>query len=204
MELYYFKTLNPQKACATAKYLNSPINYVLLDGSKGEHKSPAHLARNPNGKVPVLVDGSTTLWESAAIMVYLAQKAGSDLWPVAHPERQADVVRWLTWDAFHFLPAAGAFYFEHHIKPMFGMGGPDRAALEQKVAPLHSVAKVLDAHLEGRQYLVGDSLTIADFVVGALLPHAKQIELPLQDFRNIQRWHDGLMKIDAWRNPWPD
>ena len=61
MQLYYFETMNPRKACATAKYLGLPITYVRLDPQKGEHKLPAHLARNPNGKVPVLVDGDLKL-----------------------------------------------------------------------------------------------------------------------------------------------
>ena len=93
MKLYYFETMNPRKACVTAKYLGSPVEYVRLDARKGEHKSPAHLARNPNGKVPVLVDGDKTLWESAAIMVYLANKAGSDLWPARGP-RPSGRPRW--------------------------------------------------------------------------------------------------------------
>jgi glutathione S-transferase len=64
-------------------------------------------------------------------------------------------------------------------------------------------AKVLDGVLADRRYLTGDTLTIADFCVGALLRHADKIELPLQPFQNIQRWHGRLMELEAWRDPWP-
>lgn len=64
MKLYYFDVLNPRKVCALARYLNLPVEFVHVDLGKGEHKTPAFLAMNPNAKVPVLVDGNTTLWES--------------------------------------------------------------------------------------------------------------------------------------------
>jgi glutathione S-transferase len=51
--------------------------------------------------------------------------------------------------------------------------------------------------------LVGDRLSIADFCVGVLVPHAAEIELPVADYQNIQRWHGRLMELDAWRDPWP-
>jgi glutathione S-transferase len=202
MKLYYFESVNPRKVCALAKYLDLPIEYVLLDASKGEHESPAHLARNPNGRVPVLVDGNASVWESAAIMIYLAGKARSDMWP-SDASRQADVVRWISWDAYELMPHAGTYYFEHLIKQKFGLGAPDRAALAAHTAPLHASAKVLDAHLADRKFLLGDTLTIADFTVGVTLPWAEAIQLPIEGYRNIRRWHDGLMQLDAWQNPWP-
>jgi glutathione S-transferase len=202
MKLYYFESANPRKVCALAKHLDLPLEYVLLDASKGEHKSPAHLARNPNGRVPVLIDGATSLWESAAIMVYLAGKARSDMWP-SDALKQADVMRWITWDAYEFMPHGGSFYFECLIKQRFGLGEPDRAELEAQTGPLRQSAQVLDGYLADRKFLVGDTLTIADFCVGVLLPWADEIELPIKDYANIQRWHDGLMQLDAWRNPWP-
>ena len=57
MKLYYYETLNPQKACAVAKYLGSPVEFVRIDLAKGENRKPEYLALNPNGKVPTLTDG---------------------------------------------------------------------------------------------------------------------------------------------------
>jgi glutathione S-transferase len=204
MKLHYMQTMNPRKVCAAAKYLGSPLEYVAIDVAGGELKAPHYLALNPNGRAPVLEkDDGTTLWESAAIMVFLAVQARSDFWPVADPERQAEALRWISWDLCEFMPHTGAFYFEHHIKQKFGLGGPDRAALEQKLEPLHTSARILDAHLADRRFLTGETLSVADFCVGVLLPQADEIELPLSGYRNIQRWHDRLMTLEAWRNPWP-
>ncbi len=202
-KLFYFETLNPRKACATAKHLGSPVEYVKLDASKGEHKSPAHLARNPNGKVPVLVDGDVRIWESVAIMVRLAAQAGSDMWPSSDPAKQVEVLRWVSWDALHFLPKAAPYYFEHYVKRWLGLGPPDEAALAANAPAFHTVAKLLDAHLAGRKFVAGSTLTIADFCLGATLPSAEEIHLPLSDYGSIRRWHDGLMELPAWRDPWP-
>ena len=205
MKLHYMPTMNPRKVCAAARYLGSAIEYVRIDVEHGELKAPHYLALNPNGRAPVLQkDDGTTLWESAAIMSYLALQAKrSDFWPTDDPERQVEVLRWISWDLCEWVQLAGAFYFEHYIKRLFGMGEPDRAALAEKVEPLHSAARVLDAHLAGKQFLTGATPTVADFCIGVLLPQQKEIELPLGDFHNIQRWHDRLLEIDAWKNPWP-
>lgn len=201
MQLYYWETMNPRKACAVAKHVAAPVQYVRVQG--GEHKGPAFLARNPNGLVPVLVDGDLTLWESAAIMVHLATKAGSELWPLGAPARLVEVVRWVSWDAFHFAPVAGTYYFEHVIKPVIGAGAPDQGAVDAVAPQFRQLAKILDSHLQGEEFLVRGGLTLADFCVAATLPDAARARLPLEDFPNVRRWHERLLQFEAWRNPWP-
>jgi glutathione S-transferase len=202
-KLYYFETLNPRKVCAVAKHLALPLEYVRLDPLKGEHRTPDHIGRNPNAKVPVLVDGETRLWESLAIMVYLAGRAGSDLWPVGDAARQAEIVRWTSWDAMHFYPKAASFYFEHWVKARFGLGPASEAALAAATPGFHTAAKILDAHLEGRRFVVGDTLTLADVCLGGTLPYAEEIQLPIAAYAHIRRWHDRMMELPAWRDPWP-
>ncbi len=202
MKLYYEDVLSPRKACAVARYLNSPVEYVRVDLGKSEHKTPAYLAINPNGKVPTLADGDFALWEANAILVYLAQKAGSDLWP-SGAARQADIVRWFSWEMDHFNRAAGALYFEFIVKPRYDVGALDRGAVGAATADFRAFARVLDDHLAGRKFLVGEALTVADFAVGITLPYADAAHIPLGDFTNIQRWHDRLNALPAWRDPWP-
>ena len=113
MKLYYFETINPQKACAVARYLDSPVEFVRVDLAKGEHKTPDYLAINPNGKVPALVDGDTKLWESNAIMCHLARKAKSDLWPT-DPIKQIEVLKWLSWNSRAFHPPCRQALFQYH------------------------------------------------------------------------------------------
>ena len=201
MKLYYFETPNPRKPCAVAKYLSAPVDLVRIDLAAGEHKTPAFLAVNPNAKVPALTDGDTRLWESHAIMCYLADKAGSDLWP--KDARQIDIIRWLNWDTAHFSRHGGALLYQNYIKPHFGMGAPDPAAVEEATGFFKQFAAVLDAHLDGRTYLVGESLSVADFGVACMLPSADVAKLPLDGFPQIQRWHAALEEIPAWREPFP-
>jgi len=203
MKLYYAETMNPRKVCALAKHLGSPVEYVRVELAQGEHKGPEHLARNPNGLVPVLGDQGRSIWESGAILVHLAYKSGSEMWPLRDPDKQVEVVRWLSWEAAHWAPAAGAFYFEHAIKPAFGMGEPDLAALDKMERAVHRGARVLEQRLAVNRFLAGNTMTIADFAVGVLFSIADQIKLPVGDYRSIARWHEELQKLDAWRNPWP-
>ena len=138
MKLYYAETMNPRKTCATAKHLGIRLEYEKIELGKGEQKHPAFLARNPNGKVPVLVDGDLTLWESLAIMVHLSNVAGSDLWPANDPSRQVEVLRWTTWGSLHFGPHASVFYFERIIKPRLLGLSPDDAAIERATPAFRS------------------------------------------------------------------
>ncbi len=203
MKLYYAETGNPRKPCAVAKYLGLPVEYVHIDLSKGENRTPEYLAINPNGKVPALTDGDFMLWESNAIMIYLAQKSDSDLWPT-DIKTQVDILRWLHWETAHFSRHGGRLCFEHYIKKSFGLGEPDPDEVTDASKFFDRFARVLDTHLKGRNYLVADRLTVADFGVAAYLPFAEKAQLPLEEFSEINRWHNKLLEIPAWREPFPN
>ena len=201
MKLYFDTLLNPRKACAVAKYLKSPVEFVAIDVGKGEHRTPRFKELNPNAKVPLLVDGEKVVWESNAIMCHLAKKAGSNLWP--QDERQTDVLRWLMWDATEFAPQTGTFYFEYIVKPRFNIGPPDAAEIIKATAGFRRYASVLEAHLRGRSFLVAETLSVADFAVAITLPYADAAHIPLADFPEIRRWHARLNELEAWREPFP-
>ena len=201
MKLYYFDTLQPRKVCAAAKYLKAPVEYVYVDLLKGEQRSPGYLELNPNGKVPTLTDGERTLWEADAIMCALAARMGSDLWP--HDARQADVIRWFSWNSQHFNRAGGALYFEHMVKARFRLGEPDAAEVARALQDFRGCAAILNDHLRGKRWLLGNSLTLADFSVAGVLPFADGSHMPLREFPEVSRWNDQLNAIEAWRNPYP-
>lgn len=201
MILYYSDVLSGRKACAAARYLKSPVEFAYLDLGKGEHKAPAYLRLNPNGKVPTLVDGDKVLWEADAVMCELARRAGSDLWP--QDERQIDVIRWLSWAAQHFNRACGALYFEHIIRPRFNLGPADAAEVEGAQANFRRFATVLGDQLKGRTWLAGEGVTVADFAVGITLPYAAEAHIPLDEFPEVRRWHDQLNALEGWRDPFP-
>ena len=157
MTLYYSDILSARKACAAARYLQSPVSYVYLDLPKGDQQAPDYLALNPNGKVPTLVEVGRTTWEADAVICRLSQLAGAALWP-QDPELQVEVIRWLGWNAQHFGRAGGALYFEHIVRPRLGMGAPHRPSVNEALADFRRYAAVLDHHLEGRAWVVGGEL----------------------------------------------
>lgn len=201
MKLYYSDVLSPRKACAVAKHLNPPVKFIYLDMGKGEHRRPDYLALNPNGKVPTLTDGDHTFWEADAIMCYLSAQAGSDLWP--QDARQIEIVRWLSWNQQHFSRHGTTVFFEKIIKPRFNLGDPDPGNIESALNQFRRFAAILNAQLDGCRWLLGNTLTVADFAVATVLPFADRIGLPLDEFPAIHSWHDRLSELDAWREPFP-
>jgi glutathione S-transferase len=204
MKIYWFKAQAPQRVLALVKHLGIDAELVQIDLMGGGLEAADFTALNPNRKVPVLVDGDTVLWESSAIMAYLCIKAGSDLWPAQRPAEQVQVLRWLSWNDCHWGPAVGPFYFEHIVKSTFGIGPPDRGSLQSRVPDLLKYAGVLDGHLTGRNYAACERLTIADFQLGTMASYWQESEMPLEDFPNIVRWIEGLRRIPAWAQPWPE
>ena len=200
MKLYH-NPLSPnvRRVRLTAAVLGITLEEKLLDFSKGEHKNPEYLALNPNGAVPTLVDGDFVLTESRSIMQYLAsKKPDSGLLPQDEAAR-ADVTRWQFWDAAHFSPQLGTLAFEKMIKPMMGLGEPDSAKLNDALNNFRRFAAVLNERLEGKQYVVGNGLTLADLTLASSLMYAKQTEVPLAEFPNVQAWLGRITALDGWK-----
>jgi glutathione S-transferase len=201
MQLYYSDILSAHRACVVARYLNAPVEYIYLDLLKGDQKQPDYLAINPNGKVPTLVKGKRITWESDAVICQLSDDMGADLWP--HDARQIEITRWFSWNAQHFTRSGGALYFENIIKKRFGIGAPDPVVVDEALSEFRRHALVLNDHLAGRRWIVGDSITVADFSVAMTLPYARDAQLPLNEFHDVRRWYDQIDAIEAWRNPFP-
>jgi glutathione S-transferase len=194
---------NVRRVRITAAVLGLQLEEKKLDFTKGEQKNSAYLALNPNGAVPTLVDGDFVLTESRAIMQYLAsKKPESGLLPRDEPAR-ADVTRWLFWDSSHFSPQIGTVVFQRIVKPMMDMGEPDAGKVEESLANFRRFAAVLNKRLDGKQYVVGDSMTLADLTLASSLMYAKQAEVPLAEFPNIQAWFSRISEMDAWKKTKP-
>ena len=139
---------NALRVRAVAKELGIELEIVDLDFRKGENKTEAYLALNPNGKVPMLVDGDFVLWESRAINAYLASLKGAAL--PADAKKRAIVDQWSYWHAVHLGPAMQRVVFERVLKKMFGMGEPDETAIEPSLKELAQLLPILDANLAGQ------------------------------------------------------
>jgi len=198
MKLYYSRNLNPRVAVAAARYLGSQVEYVKASPRHPDHES-AFRALNPNALVPILVEADRTLWETDAIVCRLSALAGSDFWRVGDP--LVDMIKWISWGTNHLTSAASILYFDRLIRPNFSDQGADPALIDEALRDFASAAAILDAELEGRNWLVGDHISYADFRVATALPFAERAGLPLAGLGNVKRWHDQLWAIDAWRAP---
>jgi glutathione S-transferase len=204
MKLYMFPSSpNVRRVRLTAAVLGLEIEEKTIDLGKGEQRSPDYLALNPNGAVPTLVDGDFVLTESRAIMQYLAsKKPESGLLPRDEAAR-ADVIRWQFWDASHFSPALGTLFFQKILKPVFGLGDPDPERIEEALGNFRRFGAVLDRRLEGRKYVVGDAVTIADLTLASSLMWAGKTDVPLSEFASVEAWFARITEMEAWTRTAP-
>jgi glutathione S-transferase len=172
-----------------------------VDLGRGDQRAPEYLALNPNRKVPTLEDDGFVLWEANAILFYLASKRPERaLWP-ADVRGQADVLRWLAWESAHWdAESCGMVTFEKNSKVVLGLGAPDPAFIARGEENFARFAAVLDDRLTGKSWIIGERLTIADFSIGALVPTAVRVGLPLERFHEIGRWYESLSALPAWRD----
>ena len=200
MKLYYHpQSGNSRRALLTAAHLKLPLERVLVNLPGREQKGEPHLARNPNGRVPVLDDDGFLLWESRAIMIYLCDKTpGQDLLPV-EPRAKADVLRWLFWCANHMQPAAGIFMLENVVKPLTGRGAADPAELARGEARFAQFGPVLDQHLADRQWIAQGHGTLADLSIAASFAAAAPARMPIHSSANLQAWLRRVQELDAWK-----
>jgi glutathione S-transferase len=200
-ELYVFPP-SPRafKVMAIANYLGIEPTLHVLDLINGEQKSPQYAALNPNMRMPTLKDGDYVLWESNAILQYLAAKRPeSGLLPVDEKGR-LDVTRWQFWDLAHWDPTCAVFIFENVVKSaVLKSGEPDPAAIAKGTESFHRVAQVLDGHLKGKKFVTGDTLTVADFSLGAPMNLAEMARFPVEPYREIKRWYGTMRALPAWQ-----
>ena len=188
MKLYQFAlSPNCQKVVALADEVGVPLQMVAVDLFKGEARTPALLAKNPNGKLPILEDGEFVLWESNAMLGYIAAAADrTDLAPTMQRER-ADVERWLSWHNAHFGPAIRKVAFERIVKKLGALGAPDETIVRQGTAEFAEVAQALDQSLGSKEYVCG-RLTIADFALAPAAALTESCGLDLDPYPNAKRW----------------
>lgn len=201
MQLYVFPpSPNSLRCQAVANQLGLELDLVTIDLGSGEQMNEDFVALNPNHKIPTLVDGDLVLWESSAIMLYLAgKKPGNDLVP-EEPQARARMMQWLFWNECHWGPTCGIFTFENIVKKIMNLGDPDAAQLERGRQELARFGTVLNEHLKGRTTLAGDSVTPADHAVASWLVHAEMASLPLDNLDEITRWSGNILGSPAWQD----
>ncbi|MBS2011639.1 MAG: glutathione S-transferase family protein [Deltaproteobacteria bacterium] len=189
---------NARRAVMTALHLKAKVDLVEIDLVKPSDRALLQNL-NPNSKVPVLDDDGFLLWESNAIMQYVADRTpGQTLFPTEARAR-ADVTRWQFWSAQHFTPAIAIFNWQNFVKGMLGQGGPDPVELARGERELAQFASVLDGHLATRTWIVGKDLTLADLSIAAPLMAIGPAKIPMGKYTNVLAWFDRVRELDAWK-----
>ncbi len=187
---------NALRVRAVANELGIDLDIITVDLRKGENKTASYLAMNPNGKVPVLVDGDFVLWESRAINGYLASLKGK-LYP-QNAKHRAVVDQWTYWHAVHLGPTTQRVVFERFLKKMFGMGEPDEKAIEPSLKELAQFLPILDANLADKDWVAGE-LSIADFAVASTFVYRKGARITLDDTPHIAAWLARIEARPSWQ-----
>jgi glutathione S-transferase len=196
---------NCRKVRAVAYELGVELEHVPVDLVKGEQRSPAFLAKNPNGRVPVLEDADFLLWESVAILRYLEAKkpdGAASLVPKGARE-QAEMDRWLSWHVAHLSPAMSKVSFERIVKKVTGQGTPDQALIAAGTAEFDKLSAVLDASLGSREYLAG-RLSLADFAVAAHYSLAAMAGLDVTPHAKLGAWLERVLARASMRRALAD
>jgi glutathione S-transferase len=160
---------------------------------------PSTWPPNPNSKMPTLEDEGFVVWETNAILFYMAAKRPeSGLWP-SNVRDQADVLRWLAWQSAHWdAESCGMVAYEKASKAVLGRGALEPAFIARGEQNFARFAAVLNTALRNKTWLVSEQLTIADFSIGQLVPSAERSGLPIGAFAETVSWYSGLMALPAW------
>ncbi|SHG82439.1 glutathione S-transferase family protein [Pollutimonas bauzanensis] len=187
-----------RRVTTAAKIMGIEIERVNVDLFKGESQTDEFKSRlNPHGLTPVLEDGDFILYEAAAINLYLANKVDSLLVGTTEKDR-FQVLQWMFWSGEQWRIFATTLFDERVGKTVMGLSKnePVIAFAEGK---FRAAAKVLNQHLEGRKFMVGQALTLADFDIAGPFSQIDRSKPPLRDYPNLMAWHDNLLQsVPEW------
>ncbi|ANN65170.1 glutathione S-transferase family protein [Bordetella bronchialis] len=191
IKFYFNPGPNPMKVALLLEELGLAYETVPVDMRKGDQHRPDYVAINPNAKVPALVDGDATIFDSNAILIYLAEKTGRFLPPgAAGSADRAQLLSWLMFIATGVGPYSGQAVYFRVFTPE-----PNAAALNRYDFEAERHWRILDQRLAGRPYLLGDTYTIADMAMwgwARMIPTIFGGEAAWSRFPNVKRLLDEI------------
>jgi len=188
---------NVQKVLWLVGELDLPHTHVPAGGDFGGLDDPAFRALNPHGKVPVIDDGGVVVWESHAILRYLAAVHGADRFWAADPAVRAPIDGWMDWAQTALQPAflTGVFWGGYRTPEAQRDVGAVARALDRTVACLAQV----DRLLADRPFVGGETLSLADIAIGTHLYRYFELEIDRPDLPRLAAWYDRLAARAAYR-----
>ena len=196
IDLWYAPTPNGWKISIMLEECELPYRVIPLSLGAGDQFKPEFLAISPNNRMPAIVDHDVggepqSIFESGAILIYLAEKTGKFL--STEPKARWEALQWLFWQIGGFGPMAGQLsHFVNYAE------GEHDYALNRYANEYDRLLTVMDGWLEGREFLAGD-YSIADMAIWPWLLPYKRFEQPLDHLPNVRRWHDTMKVRPACR-----
>jgi glutathione S-transferase len=187
---------NVQKARWALAELGLAYEHIPLGGRYGGNKTADYLAMNPNGLVPTLRDAGLTLWESHAIVRYLAAAYGVGALCPTDPKARALVDQWTDWTATTFQPAwIDVFWsFVRTPEPQ-----RDAARIAKAMVETERCLSLMDGQLAKTPFLAGETLTYADIVAGTAMYRWTTMAIERAPHPNVERWHGQLRARQTFR-----
>jgi len=170
--------------------LGLPYEYVELDPKKEEHRSAKYLAVNPHGKVPGLIDGEQTFFESGAMILHLGSRYGVDkkLWPASGGQARADAVPWTVWAMTELGPYMMQYLYHGLDTPVsYKPEDRSRAAAGYSLSQFNRYLDALEARLQGRDYLLG-SFSLVDVACASWLGFGSMLGAKLDGHPRVLAW----------------
>ena len=177
----FFVTPNNRKVEAFIKHYDLDVEIHQVSFRDNETKTPEFFALNPMRKVPVLVDGDLNLWESNAILTYLASKFPDTNALPTDLKGRADADRWLHWQSCHLMPAMGAL----------------KTADEKDFSTLTPLIDVLEVQLQDKEYILGD-LSVVDFAIASYLLTKLGRQLDYSKHPSVIAWRDRVSNLKGF------
>jgi len=183
--------------------LEVPHELVLLDLQAGDQKKPACVALNPNGKVPTLVVDGTPMFEALAIMQWLGDRFGVQrkLWPAPVAPERLEALSWTTWAYVTVGSAINRLNYAQSERVPVELHSAAQA--EHAQAELQQLLAILDARLASRPYLLGDTFSLADLVVGNCISYATSFcGVAADHHAHVEAWLARLHARPAYQKAW--
>ena len=187
---------NVQKVMWALGEVGVPYEHVDAGGSVGGLDTPEFLAMNPHGRIPVIVDGSATLWESHTIIRHLAAAyGGAPLWP-ADPAERSLADRWMDWTLATLQPDFMTLFWGFYRTPE---AQRNARVIDRATARCEEHYRLLDAQLSKRPFLAGEAFSIGDIPAATTLYRYFEISIDVPELPNVRGWYDRLAERPAYR-----
>ena len=182
-------SINVQKVMWIAAEIGLDVERVDIGGAFGGNDQADYLAKNPNGRIPTLEDGEFILWESNAIVRYLAEKYGSAPWQPARVEDKFHAHQWMDFYLTTLHPSMTTIFWT-----LVRTAPEDRnqAALDKALVEASKAFAIVDAHLAKNTFMTGTAPTIGDVPLGCAAYRWHNLEIERPDLPHLKRWYESL------------